>query len=127
LTLLLGSLRSLLLLSSLRSLLLLSSLRSLLLLSSLRSLLLLSSLRSLLLLSSLLLVLPSLSLLGLLLRRKALLRSAQPLISPRLRDWSSGCLIRLYARPLLLQILRRRTRALRKTRRLLAEPARAHF
>jgi hypothetical protein len=52
LSLLLGSLRSLVLLGSLRSLLLLGSLRSLLLLGSLRSLLLLSSL-SLLLLGSL--------------------------------------------------------------------------
>jgi hypothetical protein len=64
LSLLLGSLRSLVLLGSLRSLLLLGSLRSLLLLGSLRSLLLLGSLRSLLLLSSLsLLLLGSLGLL----------------------------------------------------------------
>ncbi len=104
LSLLLGALRSLLLLSSLRSLLLLSSLRGLLLLGSLRGLLLLASLGSLLLLSSL-----SLSLLGLLLRRRPLLRSAQPLIWARLRGRS---LIRLssrrclYSRPLLLHILR---------------------
>src|SRR6516165_915350 len=103
--LLLGSL-SLLLLSSL-SLLLLSPLRSLLLLSPL-SLLLLSSLGSLLLLVSL-----SLSLLGLLLRRKPLLRSAQPfLIWARLCGRRLGRLIRLSprrclsARPLLLRILR---------------------
>ena len=111
--LLLGSLRSLLLLGSLRRLLLLGSLRRLLLLGSLRSLLLLGSLRSLLLLlgSLLLLVSLSLSLLGLLLRREPLLRSAQPwLIWARLR--SPGRLIRLsprrclyVARPLLLHIL----------------------
>jgi hypothetical protein len=74
-----------------------------LLLGSLRSLLLLGSLGSLLLLG----------LLGLLLRRKPLLRSAQPwLIWARLRGRSPGRLIRLsprrclYARPLLLHILR---------------------
>jgi hypothetical protein len=131
--LLLGSLRCLLL-SSLSCLLLLSSLGSLLLLGSLRCLLLLSSLSCLLLLSSLgsLLLLGSLSLLlsGLLLRRKPLLRSAQPLIGARLRGRSPGRLIRLSprrclsVRPLLLHIkVGARTRALRKTRRLLAEPA----
>ncbi len=112
LSLLLGSLRSLLL-GSLGSLLL-GSLRSLLLVGSLGSLLLLGSLRSLLLLGSLLLLLVSrsLSLLGLLLRRKPLLRSAQPLIWARLRGRSPGRLIRLsprrclYSRPLLLRILR---------------------
>jgi hypothetical protein len=112
LSLLLGSLRSLLLLGSLRSLLLLlGSLRSLLLLGSLRSLLLLGSLRSLLLLGLLGLLL--LGLLGLLLRRKPLLRSAQPwLIWARLRGRSPGRFIRLsprrclYTRPLLLHILR---------------------
>ncbi len=91
--------------------LLLGSLRSLLLVGSLGSLLLLGSLRSLLLLGSLLLLLVSrsLSLLGLLLRRRPLLRSAQPLIWARLRGRS---LIRLssrrclYSRPLLLRILR---------------------
>lgn len=106
LSLLLGSLRSLLLLSSL---LLLGSLRSLLLLGSLGSLLLLSSLSSLLLssLSSLLVLL-----LVSLLRRKPLLRSVQPLIWARLRGRSSGRLIRLSprrrldARPLPLHILR---------------------
>ena len=113
---LLSSLRSLLLLSPL-SLLLLSSLGlllldslgllllgslGLLLLSSLGSLLL-GSLRSLLLLVSL-----SLSLLGLLLRRKPLLRSARA----RWRGRSPSRLIRLsprrrlYARPLPLHILR---------------------
>jgi hypothetical protein len=130
--LLLSSLSSLLLLGSLRCLLL-SSLSSLLLLGSLRCLLL-SSLSCLLLLSSLgsLLLLGSLSLLlsGLLLRRKPLLRSAQPLIGARLRGRSPGRLIRLSprrclsVRPLLLHIkVGARTRALRKTRRLLAEPA----
>ena len=74
-----------------------------LLLGSLRSLLLLGSLGSLLLLG----------LLGLLLRRKPLLRSAQPwLIWARLRGRSPGRFIRLsprrclYTRPLLLHILR---------------------
>jgi hypothetical protein len=112
LSLLLGSLRGLLLLSSLRGLLLLSSLRGLLLLSSLLGLLLLSSLLLLVSLSLSLLGLLLLGLLGLLLRRKPLLRSAQPLIWARLRGRSPGRLIRLsprrclYARPLLLHILR---------------------
>ena len=101
------------------TLLLLGSLRCLLLLGSLGCLLLLGSL-SLLVSSLLLLVSLSLSLLGLLLRllgglllrRKPLLRSAQPLIWARLRGRSPGRLIRLsprrclYARPLLLHILR---------------------
>jgi hypothetical protein len=126
LSLLLGSLRSLLLLGSLRSLLLLGSLGSLLLLGSLGSLLLLGSLGSLLLLGSLgslllsslcSLLLSSLSsllvlLLVSLLRRKPLLRSVQPLIWARLRGRSPGRLIRLSprrrldARPLPLHILR---------------------
>ena len=98
--------------------LLLSSLRSLLLLGSLRSLLLFGPLSlllgSLLLLVSLSLSLLLLRLLGLLVRRKPLLRSAQPwLIWARLRGRSPGRLIRLsprrglyVARPLLLHILR---------------------
>ena len=101
-----------LLLGSLGSMLLLGSLRSLLLLGSLSSLLLL--LGSLLLLVSLSLSLLLLRLLGLLLRRKPLLRSAQPwLIWARLRGRSPGRLIRLshrrclyVARSLLLHILR---------------------